>query len=93
MLLALLDRVEKRETRTHGAPLVDVARYPELRFLAWNRSPGAVITEREALSLYEANWRFVDRDRLTAREAALIRRLIRQYGGGVLNVPGPSEPA
>lgn len=87
-LRTLLDRFEKADRLTHRAPLVEVARYPELRLLAWNRPPDAAIAETEALSLYEANWRFVDRDRLTPREAALIRRLVREHGGGVLNARG-----
>jgi hypothetical protein len=41
--------------------------YPELALLAWNRAVREV-DEDEALALYEANWRFVDTERLTTNE-------------------------
>jgi len=59
--------------------------YPQLAQLAWNRAIRD-ITGEDALALYEANWRFVEQDELTARETALIDRLKKKYGHGVLNV-------
>lgn len=66
--------------------MIQIADFPELRLLAWNRPEGAMLDEREALALYEANWRFVDQCRLTERELMLIDRLKNEYGNGVLNV-------
>lgn len=60
--------------------------YPQLRLIAWNRRNELFIDEQEALALYEANWRFIEPKELSAEEAALIERLIQQYGHGVLNV-------
>jgi hypothetical protein len=60
------------------------ARYPELARLVWNRDPARPIPGAEALGLYEANWRHIDRDALGAEEAALIRALAERYGGGHL---------
>jgi hypothetical protein len=59
--------------------------YPQLALLAWNRAVREISGE-EAFALYERNWRFVDQESLTPREAALIDRLTRRYGHGVLNV-------
>ena len=59
--------------------------YPELALLAWNRVIRDIDGE-EALALYEANWRFVDCARLIPQEQALIDRLTKQYGHGVMNV-------
>lgn len=59
--------------------------YPQLALLAWNRVVRE-ITGEEAFALYERNWRFVDKGCLTNNEAALIDRLMTQYGHGVLNV-------
>lgn len=68
----------------HGpeTDLIVPARYPELARLAWNRDPTRPIPGAEALSLYEANWRHVDRDAVGAEEAALIRALTERFGGG-----------
>lgn len=64
--------------------MIDVREYPELALLCWNRSD-RFVPAREAFALYERNWRFVDRARLTVRERALIDRLTQQFGNGVLN--------
>lgn len=60
--------------------------FPQLRQLAWSRPAGVVLDDEEALALYEANWRFVDVGLLTPGEAALIDRLRREVGSGVLLV-------
>lgn len=65
--------------------VIHIDDYPQLKLLAWNRAVRD-ITGDEALALYERNWRFVDTETLTEAEAALIARLIRQYGNGVLCV-------
>lgn len=59
--------------------------YPQMALLAWNRVVREISGE-EAFALYESNWRFVDVDHLEPHEAALIDRLTKQYGHGVLNV-------
>lgn len=45
-----------------------------------------MISEVEALSLYERNWRFVDQAAMPAHERELVERLVRDYGNGVLLV-------
>ena len=67
-------------------PLIEIDRYPELKMLGWQRTGQRFIDERDALALYEANWRFVDTAHLIPREAALIRQLADRHGRGVLNV-------
>lgn len=64
---------------------LSIDKYPQLALLAWNRVVRE-ITSEEAFALYERNWRFVDVDALTPIEAALIERLARTYGHGVMNV-------
>jgi len=64
--------------------LVEVARYPELALLCWNRRD-RFIRAREALALYERNWRFVDEAHLAPEERALIDRLAREYGNGIIH--------
>lgn len=62
------------------------AEFPELRELAWNRDVTRPIPAKEAFALYERNWRFVDKDGLTDREARLIRELAKEFGHGVMLV-------
>ena len=60
--------------------------YPELKSLFWNSSPMRAIGPKDALSLYERYWRFVDQDALTDSEAKLIEHLKTRYGHGYLMV-------
>jgi hypothetical protein len=69
-----------------GNEMVKIAEYPQLKLIAWSYRKDGELDDREALALYEGNWRFVDQDGLTPRERALIERLKREYGKGVLNV-------
>lgn len=59
--------------------------YPQLALLAWNRVVRQ-IDEEEAFALYEANWRFIEKDSLIPIEATLVNRLVQRYGHGVWNV-------
>ncbi|WP_443114068.1 hypothetical protein [Herbaspirillum seropedicae] len=68
------------------ADLIVIGELPQLRLIAWNRDPHDAITGEEAFDLYERNWRFVDQDALEPRERALLDRLVRQYGHGILHV-------
>ena len=65
---------------------VRVENYAQLRDLCWNRPTDTVLDGRDALAIYERNWRFVDRDALTEEEQALLETLVARYGNGVLNV-------
>jgi hypothetical protein len=60
------------------------AEFPELALLVWNRDGARPIGARDAFSIYERNWRFVDVSRLTASEAELIRDLTDTFGNGVM---------
>lgn len=58
---------------------IEIERWPALRELARNRADRWIPAE-DAFGLYERNWRFVDRDRMTDDEAALVERLKRRFG-------------
>lgn len=62
---------------------IDVNAYPQLRNLCWNRPDRVVLGGREALGLYERNWRFVEADKIDAAERELLEMLIARYGNGV----------
>ena len=58
------------------------AQFPELRNLVWNRDPARPIDADDVFALYERNWRFIDRERLSDEEALLIRELTETFGHG-----------
>ncbi len=60
--------------------------HPQLRKLAWQRKAGDAISPKEALTLYERNWRHVDRRALDPRELELVKLLVEELGGGRLLV-------
>lgn len=64
-----------------------LADYPQLRELAWHiQDADAYLTPREALELYERNWRHADSERMEAHERALVDALAKTFGGGRLLV-------
>jgi transcriptional regulator with XRE-family HTH domain len=65
---------------------IRIADYPQLRQLAWQLEGVEEFTPREALDLYERNWRHVDKAALSAGELALIDALSRTMGAGRLLV-------
>ncbi|HBJ72730.1 MAG TPA: XRE family transcriptional regulator [Actinobacteria bacterium] len=54
---------------------IEIDRYPQLRRLAWHAREGAKLTPREALNIYERNWRHLDETALSVEERALIDAL------------------
>lgn len=61
--------------------------YPQLRNLAWQVSDAAEqLTPREALGLYERNWRHTELDHLEPRERTLIKALRDTFGAESLRV-------
>ena len=64
--------------------VVDRTAWPVLGEITWNRADRWIPAD-EALSLYERNWRHVDRARLGDEEVELIRKLADRFGGGVFN--------
>ncbi|MBO9100719.1 MULTISPECIES: hypothetical protein [unclassified Rhizobium] len=62
------------------------ADYPELALIVWSRDATRPVAAAEAFAIYERNWRFVDRQRLTPSEKALIEELTARFGHGELLV-------
>lgn len=67
-------------------PRLSLQAFPQLHAIAWHCRGMDDIAEDEAFALYEAHWRYLDTDLLDENERALIDRLAREYGGGLLNV-------
>ena len=66
------------------AETVELVCYPQLKLLCWNRR-GEFIGARDAWSIYERNWRFVEPAQLQPAERELIDRLSSRFGDGVLH--------
>jgi hypothetical protein len=73
--------------------MIKLSNYPQLSLIAWNRHNDSFVTEKEALALYEANWRWIEEDKLTEQELNLIEELVKKVGNGRLLVPGFSNLA
>lgn len=58
-----------------------LADYPALQQLAWQVQGTDELTPREALGIYERNWRHVDEAALLPRERNLIDALRLAFGG------------
>lgn len=54
---------------------IRLADYPQLRQLAWQLPGIEELSPREALGIYERNWRHLDLNALEPREQALVRAL------------------
>ena len=65
---------------------IRLGEFPELKKIAWQLKGVEELGPREALDLYERNWRHVDTAALTPREAGLIEALTQRFGGGRLLV-------
>jgi transcriptional regulator with XRE-family HTH domain len=65
---------------------VRLADYPQLKKLAWQLHGVDELSPKEALNLYERNWRHVDEAALSEAELALVEALSQELGGGQLLV-------
>ena len=87
--LALVDpRTSVTRPATRLPRRIRLADYPELRRLVWQRADidRETIPPKEALALYERNWRHVDRSAMTEAERDLVQQLAEALGGGRLLV-------
>ena len=71
-------------TKALDSETIEVARYPQLKLLCWNRRK-QFLTAQDAWSLYERNWRFVEPNQLEPPERQLIETLSSRFGGGIMH--------
>lgn len=64
---------------------ISIDDFEQLRWITWYMS-GETVSPKEALEIYERNWRHVEQDLLQPHERALIDRLVRTVGKGILLV-------
>lgn len=68
------------------AAKIRLADYPQLRQIAWQLGEFTEVTPKEALNLYERNWRNVDHAAMNTRERDFVQHLVDTWGGGLLLV-------
>ena len=68
-----------------GGELLRVDDYPVLRSLLWTGRRREFLPAEEAFKAYERHWRFVSPAQLRSDELALVERLKRRFGKGLLN--------
>ncbi len=65
---------------------IPLADYPQLKRLAWQLQGVETLAPREALTIYERNWRHLEEDKLEPRELHLIdalRTVLKESSGDV----------
>jgi len=83
LTLELLDPGKPQPDRAQDAiDRVRLDRYPQLQRLAWQQPGVTELSAREALAIYERNWRHIDEAGLEPQERALVAALVRSVGGG-----------
>jgi len=68
---------------------VRLADYPQLKLLAWQVQGVDELTPREALGIYERNWRHLNEAALLPHERNLIDTLRLAFGGS--DTPGAGD--
>ena len=63
-----------------AGPHIRIGDYPQLKTLAWQLDVDALLTDEEAMGIYERNKRFLDVDQVSDHEKVLMDRLITQKG-------------
>ncbi|MFC4127982.1 helix-turn-helix domain-containing protein [Nocardia rhizosphaerae] len=73
-------------SRSDGTSTIRIGDYPQLRAITWQLAASTEVTPKEALNLYERNWRHVDHAAMDAREKDFVDYLVDTVGGGLLLV-------
>ena len=77
----LTGQEHKRNSRTPVIPeMIRIADYKQLKRLAWQLRSTKEITPKEALDLYERNWRHINLNALDTREQRLLKMLLSAFG-------------
>ena len=71
----------KRDSLDRKLPKrIRLANYKQLKRLAWQLKGTKEMTPKEALDLYERNWRHVDAKAMDSRERELLEMLLAAFG-------------
>ena len=73
-------RLRKKTSMAKPPAKIKIADYQQLKRLAWQLKDTKELTPREALDLYERNWRHVDTAAMDEGERELIEVLLAAFG-------------
>ena len=59
---------------------IRLADFKELKRLGWQLKAGTELSPKEALDLYERNWRHLDLKKMDAKEKRLLKSLLQAFG-------------
>ena len=76
-----MPKIEKNavEFNIDGAH-IRIRDYPQLRSLSWQLNHDVLLTDEEAIGIYERNKRFLEIHEIQEHERLLMQRLIDEYG-------------
>lgn len=66
---------ESMDTKMWLPVSVKLNDYPQLKQLSWHVSGADTLTPKEALDIYERNWRYVDTEKIDQKEMDLVEAL------------------
>jgi len=76
----LTPNISEKEARKKLPQKIPIAKFKELKRLAWQLKETKELTPQEALNLYERNWRHMDLKSLSPSEKKLIEMLLKAFG-------------
>lgn len=76
----LASNISEKEARAKLPQKIPIAKFKELKRLAWQLKKTNELTQKEALDLYERNWRHLNLKTLGRAEKKLIEMLLKAFG-------------
>jgi transcriptional regulator with XRE-family HTH domain len=81
--LELMNKNQQKDILKQQAllpPRIRIADYPQLKTLAWQLTDAQEVSPKEALYLYERNWRHIDLKAMNAHEREFLEILLAAFG-------------
>lgn len=73
---------EAKATASKRIRMVSFKDCPQLKSVAWHIHGVEKLPAKDALALYERNWRHIDQKKMTAMEKKVVDNLVKNYGNG-----------
>lgn len=77
---ASIDKLQDTNQLKVDGPHIRIADYPQLKALAWQLDIDALLTDEEAIGIYERNKRFLELNQVSGDEKILMDRLTAEKG-------------